>query len=141
MVVEDEDVDFFLVEKIDGFHGGRAAIDREHDIDIELIEAFLQRNRAEPIAIVKSAGKIRLRVPAESGQHLHQQCGGADAVHVVVAINQQPLVVTACLPKPLDGGFHVWNKKRVGQQLEPGVQELADFRLVGNTPVDETLRQ
>ena len=141
MVVEDEDVDFFLVEKIDGFHGGRTAIDCEHDIDFELLEAFFQRNRAEPVAIVESAGKIRLCIPAKTGQHLHQKGGGGDAVHVVVTINQQPLVVTARLPKPLDGGFHVWNKKRVGQQFEPGVQELADLRLVGNTPVDETLRQ
>ena len=140
VVVQHEDVNFFTVEKFDGLDGSGATIDSKHDVHVEFFEAFLQGHGAQAVAAVEAAGQIRLHVPAQLGQHLREQRRGADAVHVVVAIDQQPLVVFPRLPEPLDGGIHVWNQKRVGQQLEPWVQELADFRLAGDAPVDEALR-
>ena len=138
-MVQHQDIDLSVIEKLDGLDSGGAAIDGEHDVGLELLEAFLEGHLAQAVAVVEAAGEVRLYRPAELGQHLHEQRRGADAVHVVVAIYQQPLVVFSCLPEPLDGGIHVWNQVRIGQQLEPWVQELADFGLTGNAPVDEAL--
>jgi len=139
MMVQHEDVDLALVEKLDGLDGGGAAVDGEHDVGLELLKAFLEGHGAQAVAVVEAAGEVRSHGPAQLGQHLSKQRRGADAVHVVVAIDQQPLVVFSRLPEPLDGGVHVWNQERVGQQLEPWIQELADFGLAGDAPVDEAL--
>ena len=78
-------------------------------------------------------------VPAEGAEHFEQQGGGGDAVHVVIAEDDEGFVALAGLEEALDGGGHVGQQERIGQLLEPGLEEAGDGGRLAQAAVEQAL--
>ena len=84
-------------------------------------------------------GQVVVDLPAERAKHFEQQGGGGDAVHVVIAEDDEGFVALAGLEEALDGGRHVRQQERVGQLLEPGLEEGGDGGRFTQAPVQQAL--
>ena len=128
VVVQDDDVHAALAQPGDGVDGGRAAVHREQQRDGEFLQAVLHAVLAEAVAFVHAMRQVVMSRPAEGAEHFEQQRGGGDAVHVVIAEDDEGFVAFAGLEQALDGGGHVRQQERVGQVLEAGLEEVVDGR-------------
>ena len=139
MMVQHDHVHAALAEPGDGGDGGRAAVHGEQQRHGELPEAILHAILAEAVAFVHAMRQVVMDLPAERAQHFEQQGGRGDAVHVVIAEDDERLVALAGLEQALDGGRHVRQQERIGQVLEPGLEEAGDGRWLAQAAIQEAL--
>ena len=92
VMIQHDDIDAALFEPGDGFHGGRTAIHRQQQRGREFLQAILHAVPAEAVTFVHAMGQIVAGVPAEPAEDFEQQRGGSDAVHVVIAEDDQRFV-------------------------------------------------
>jgi len=85
--------------------------------------------------------QIAVNRPAEGLEHFLQQGGGSHAINVVISENYERLIAFARAEEAGDGGFHVWEKERVGELFEPGLEEGADRGRFVQAAVQEALSQ
>ena len=138
-MVQDDDVHAPLSERSDGSDGGRAAVHRQEQGGGELCQAILHGFLGEAVAFIEAMGQVVVDLPAERAQHFEQQGGGGDAVHVVIAEDDEVFAALAGLEEALDGGAHVWQQERVRQLLEPGLEKGSDGGRVTQAPVKQAL--
>ena len=139
VMVQHDDVHAALCERGDGCDGGRAAVHGEQQGGGELRQAILHAVLAEAVAFVHAMRQVVVDLPAERAEHFEQQGGGGDAVHVVIAEDDERFVALAGLEQALDGGGHVRQQERVGQLLEPGLEEGGDGGRFAQAAVQQAL--
>jgi hypothetical protein len=139
VVVQHDDVDAALAQRGDGGDGVRAAVHGEEQGSGELREAMLDAVVAEAVTLVHAMREVVLDVPAERTEHFEQQGGRGDAVHVVIAENDEGFVAVAGLEQALDSGAHVGQEERVGQLLEPGLEEAGDGGWFAQATIQQAL--
>ena len=105
----------------------------------DLREAIVHRFLAEAVAFVHAMRQVIADLPAEGAEDFEQQGGGGDAVHVVIPEDDEGFVALAGLQEALDGGVHVGEQERVGQLLEPGLEEGGDGGRLSQAPVEQAL--
>ena len=123
MVVEHDDIDPALPQPGNGFDGSGAAIQGQEQRGGELSSAVFQAVQAQAVALVQAVREVRIDLPAQGLQDLHEQGGRSDAVHVVIAKNHHRLAALARLEQAVHGRRHVRQGKGVGQVFEPGPEE------------------
>ena len=139
VVVENDDVHAALAERGDGGDGGGAAVHGEQQGGGEFRQAILHAFLAEAVAFIHAMGQVVVDLPAEGAEDFEQQGGGGDAVHVVIAEDDERFVALAGLEQALDGGGHVRQQERVGQLLEPGLEEGGDGGRFAQAAVQQAL--
>src|SRR5690242_254498 len=83
--------------------------------------------------------EIIIRLPAELFEHFAEQRSGSDAVHVVIAKDDERFVAFARLEETFDGDGHVREKKRIGEAFEARLEETRDALQLAKTAVHEAL--
>ena len=139
MVVQDDDVHAALRERSNGGGGGGTAIHGQEQGGRRARQAMVHGLGAQAVAFVHAVGEVGADVPAKGAEDLQQQRGGGNTVHVVVPEDDDGLVAAAGQEKALDGSGHVGQQERVGQVLEPGLEEGCGGGGVSQATVQEAL--
>ena len=105
-----------------GFLHGRNAVVHRHDQLEPLLGKAFQRRAGQTVAVA-ARGQLAAHVCAHAAQALVQDGGGGDAVHIVVTVDDDQLLVLDRLLNARDRLVHIPHKKRVGQRL-PRAQKL-----------------
>src|SRR5215212_10930434 len=75
--------------------------DQFHAIRFEGIQSIF----VEAIAFIKSVRNIAAHISAKRFQRLHEERGGRDAVHIIIAVDRDRLVVLQGITDAIHGGF------------------------------------
>ena len=118
MVVGDDQVDAQLPGVGGLLHGGDAVVHRD-DQGIALVRQFFQRVPVHAVAALGAQGQFAAHLRAQVGEILVQNGGGGNAVHVVVAVNDDGLALLHGAVQPLHRLVHIPDGKRVGQGRFP----------------------
>src|SRR6185436_18087938 len=126
MVVGDDDVDPVLYHLFDLLRSRNAAIDRDEQGAVPLKrklqgvadEAFFQHG---PI------GNVKIHFSADFAEKLGQKGGGGHAVHIVIAINQDRLLLSDGDQDPVDRFIHIGKEIGVEKIRQLGVEKFVDF--------------
>ena len=94
---------------------------------------------AQAVAFFHPVGQIKFHAPAQRAQYLHQQGGGSDAVHVVIAKNHERFILLAGAKKTFHGLLHVRQQKRVGEVFEARCEEVFDGGNFTEAAVEQAL--
>src|SRR5690242_2464542 len=85
--------------------------------------------------------EIGVHLPSERSQHFGEEGRRGDAVHVVVAKNDESFIPFARGEEALDGSAHVRQEKRISKVLEARLEEAGNRLGLAETSVEETLRE
>ena len=118
MVVGDDQVDAQLFGVGGLLHGGDAVVHRD-DQGIALVRQLFQHVLVHAVAALGAQGQFAAHLRAQVGEILVQNGGGGDAVHVVVAVNDDGLAVLHGAVQPLHRLVHIPDGKRIGQGRFP----------------------
>ena len=140
MVIEHDHVHPALLQPGDGGNGGRAAVHRQQQRDWKSFQAILHCLLAQPVAFIQPMRQITMGGPSEPAQDLQQQGRRSHSVHVVIAEDHQRLLALTRSEEPVHGCRHVWKQQRIGQVLEPGLEEVADGRGFTQPAIQKALR-
>ena len=137
MVVGDDDIHAELAGPRDGLGRRDAAVDGQQQARAGRRELLDARDR-DAVAVLEATGQEGLDLGAEQAEHLHRERRRADAVDVVVAVDDD---AAAGGDRALDeraGLRHVPERERVVQRAV-AVQEGARAAGVGQAAPDEHL--
>ena len=119
VVVGDHHVQPQRVGVVHLFHPGDAAVHRYQQAHALVIQA-LDGVAAEAVAVLDAPGNVVHHVCAPALEIVHQDAGGRDAVHVVVAEHGELLPVVQRLLHPRNGLVHILHPQRTdGQPVLP----------------------
>jgi hypothetical protein len=139
MMIQHEHVHATTAQPGDGVHGGGAAIHGKQERRRKFVQAILHAGLAEAIAFVHAMGEIGVYLPAECGEHLSEERGGSNAVHVVIAEDDERFVPFARGEEPFDGGTHIREQKRIGEVFQAWLQEARDRLRFAEPAVEQAL--
>ena len=137
VVVGDDDVDAEprgLAHRLDG---RRPAVHRDDEIRVVVLHAPVERIHAEPVSVLEPVRQERRRDRAEPAEHLDHERGGGDAVHVVVAVDEDGAALLDVRPDHLDGLLHSGQHEGIRHVGEAGLEEGIDVGVGGEPPGDE----
>ena len=141
VMIEDDHVHAVLLQPGNRVHGCGTAIHGQEQGDGEFLQAVLHALLAQTITFVPAMGQIAMDRPTERAQDFDEEGGGRNAIHVVIAEEDERLVLFTRAEKAFDRGGHVREKKRIGQLFEPGLEEAADSRRFTEAAVQKALRE
>ncbi len=139
MVVQDDDVHPKRPGARNDVAGGDPAIGRDHE-GRPALGKHLDRVKAEPIPILEPVGKMPEGVGAEGAESSEQDRGRGDPVDVVVAVNGDPASGPDGLRRAIHRFRHPGEGPRIGQVVEPGVEEPAGLPNGGDAPTPQQRR-
>src|SRR5579884_1268384 len=132
MMVGDDQINAPVLGDLGLLDGGDAAIDGDDELRAGIAN-LLQRLVVQPVPLVNAVRDVEVNVAAQHGDGVPEDGGGGDAVYVVVAIDDDPLLVAHRLGHPLGGFAQVRDRKRIVQALEAGAEEVLAVGRVGDT--------
>ncbi len=103
---------------------GDAAIDGNHHTRAARRD-LAQRVAVEAVALVESAGDVEVRAGAEQREHLHQDGGAGDAVHVVIAVDAYLASRLDRVEDAIDRLGHTGQRLRLVQSCQRGIEKPA----------------
>ena len=130
MVVGDDQIDAELARAPRGVGAADAAVDRDDQRDAVGVQP-LDRRRLQPVAVLQPLGDEVHDVGAEQLERAPQDDGRRDAVHVVVAVDRDPLLARDRRQDAIDRDAHVGEQHRIVQVIERGIQEASGELRVG----------
>ena len=122
VVIGDDQVDAELARAAGRFGAADAAVDRNDQPDAVGVQPF-DRRRLQTVAVAESFRDEVDDLAAEELQRPAQDDRRGDAIHVVVAVDGDPLLAREGLLDPGDRGRHVGEPERVVQVIERRVEE------------------
>ena len=128
VVVGDDDVDSRSAEPRDGSNRSGAAVARDHDLCFRR-DRGVDSGIAQVISVLDPTGNERHRLPAQSTDHAREDRRGADAVHIVVAVDKDQLLLAHSARQALDGFVHREEAEGIVEPIELRTQE--ELRLLG----------
>lgn len=141
MMVEHQDIHAPAGEPFDRRERRGAAIHGEEKRCGEFVEAVFHARLAQAIAFLHSMREIIAHRPAQSAQYLGEQGGRRHPIHIIVAKNDDWLAGFSRAEQPLDGHRHVGQEERIGEVLQPRLDEAGDGLRLAQPPVEEALGQ
>ena len=96
--------------KIHLLHAGDTAIHSDHQVNAPVVQGT-HGVHGEAIAILDAAGDIVTDPSAAAAQIIHQDGGGGDAIHVIVAENGDMLATLQGAADTADGSVHVLHQE------------------------------
>ena len=116
VVVGDDEIDaqFFAQRRLGG--GGDAAVHRDDQADLLPVQ-LADGRLVEAVALLEPAGDIADAPASPAAQEVHQQAGGGDAVHVVVAVDGDLLAPGQGGADTRDGAIHFPQRKGIAEGL------------------------
>jgi hypothetical protein len=124
VVIGDDRVDAEGAQIGDRSHRRRAVVDADHERR-SASARFLDRVRAERVAVGESIRDVPLRASTEHSEEPHEQRRSRDAVDVVVAVHEDRLALRNRPRDPRRRGFHAGEQRRVVQHREPRLEVCA----------------
>ncbi len=121
MVIGDNDIDTERFCLFNRFARVGPAIDGDDQRWAVLFNTSRQRVGGKAVAIVETIGNKCGDLAAQRAQNPDQQCGGANAVGIVVAEHGDFFAVTQRAPNPLNRLVHIRQLKRVAQRAQTTV--------------------
>ena len=129
VVIRDDQVDAELVRPPPGVGAANAAIDGDDQLNAIRVQS-LDRDRQKPITVLQPLGDEMDDIRAEHFECAAQDDGGGDAVHVVVAVDRNPLVAGDRRDNSIDRSAHVGQQHRIVQVIERRIEKApGDFRV------------
>ena len=127
VVVGDHDVDAECRGARHRLDGGDAAIDGD-DQRATAAVGVVDRVERQPVAVAGAVRNPELDLGAQVAQRRVEQIGRGDAVHVVIAVHQDPLAVRDPAVNAFHGAVQVEQRRGIVQVLERRLQEPARVR-------------
>ena len=121
-------------------HAGDAAVHGDDQRDPLLMQGA-HGLRRQAVSVLDAAGNIVAHLPAAAAQIVHQNGGGGDAVHVVVAENGDMLPFLQSGADAADGAVHVLHEKRRKGQRIFNIQKFGGSGAVGDAVGGQNGRQ
>ena len=141
VVVGDDDVDAVLVGKVHHVVGLDAAVEGDEQVDAVLLaelDAFLGDAVAFGVAVGNVVFDVLVGVgTTDFAQEGIDECHGGGAVHIVVAIDHDFLIVDDGFGESVHGFVHVLHQEGVVKLLDIGLKKVARLLHGG----DAALRQ
>ena len=94
----------------------------------------------QPVAVAQPLGDEVHDVGAEQLQRAAEDHGGRDAIHIVIAVNGDPLAARDRGEHAIDRDRHIGEHHRIVQVIERGIQEAARELRVAEAPLAEEPR-
>ena len=116
VVVGDDDVDSRSAEPRDGSNGASAAVTRDHDPGFRR-DRRVDSGIAQVISVLDAPGNERRCLPAQLTDHPRENGRGADAVDIVVAMDEDGLLLPNRAREALDGFVHREKAERIVQPI------------------------
>ena len=120
-------------------HARNAAVHRDHQRHALFMQAAHGVGR-QAIAILNAPGDIVGHLHAPAAQIVHQNHGGRDSVHIIIAKHRHMLVPGNALLDTPDGLVHVPHQKRRMRQTVLPLQKSGRLRSVPYPPGGQHLR-
>src|SRR5580704_18973225 len=121
-MVADDDVDPGGVELSDGVHRASAAIARDYDLGVA-VDGGLDACGAEIVTVGDAMWDEWKCVAAEAANSASEQCGGTDAIYVVIAVYHDHLAVGDGANEALDGDIEATHRQSIVQLIQTGAKE------------------
>ena len=136
VVVADDEVHAALVgvgHLVDGFD---AAVERDDECDATA-DGVVDALERDAVALIVAVGDVVFDRRGVGAEEFVDQRHGRCAVHVVIAINHDPLLVAQSLVEALDSLEHVGHQEGVVQVAEVGVEVVEGLVGGGDTSLHE----
>ena len=111
MVIGDDDIDARFAQRADGLERARAAVARDDEAGAGFARGTYAR-LAQVVAVLQTSRDERNGTRAEVAQRSREERRGADAIDVVVAVNEHRLGVADRAHEPFDGDGRVRQRVR-----------------------------
>ena len=104
-------------------------------------QAIFDTIGAEAVAFVHTVWQIKIHLPAEWPQNFDEERGGGNAVHIIIAKNDERFILFAGAEQSSDSGSHVREQKRVGKVFESRLEKMFNVGRFAETAIEEALRE
>ena len=138
MMVGHDDVNSVLHHFLDLFGGGDAAVDCDEK-RTAVLDGHLQSIAHQAFFEQSPVGYVDKDFSSNVAQKFGQKDGSGHSVDVIVAVDEDVLVVVQSGKNPLDRLVHFGEKFRVVEIREFGVEKFVDFRKGFKPARDENL--
>jgi hypothetical protein len=138
VVVGDDQVHAAVAGDLGLLDGGDAAVDRDDQLRA-LVAQLGQRLGVQAVAFLDAVGDVELGVPAEHADRVPQDAGGRDAVDVVVAVDDDLLLVPDRPGDPVGGLGDAGQGVRVVQGRQRRAEERLAVGRLGDAPAEQDL--
>ena len=129
VMVGDDQIDAVFAGATCGVGAANAAVDRDDQRDAVGMQPIDGR-RLQAVPILDPFGEEVHDVGAEQLERPAKDHRGGDAVHVVVAVDRDPLPPADSRENPIDRRPHVGQRHRIVKMIDRGVQEaVRQFRV------------
>jgi hypothetical protein len=112
VVIGDDQIDAKLARTNRRFRAADAAIDRDHELHTVGVQALDGRG-LQAVAVAQPFRNEVHDVGAEQLERAAEDHRGGDPVHVVVAMDRDPLTSFECTENPIHGHTHVGEQHRI----------------------------
>jgi hypothetical protein len=140
VVVGDDQIDAALFRDLRLLDRGDAAVDGDNELRPGVTD-LLKRLGIQPVAFVDPVGDVEIDLSAQDGDGVPEDGGGGDAVDVVVAVDDDFLLVPHRLGDAIGGLSQVWDRERVVQAFEAGAEEILALGRLLDAAVEQHLGQ
>ena len=141
MVVENDDVYAAFAQPGDGFKSRRAAVHGEQEIGGIFFEAIFHTIATEAVALIHTMREIDIGLKTERAEDLLKQCGGGDAIHIVIAKDDERFAKLARAEQSGDGFVHIRQEKRISEILKARTEKILNGGRIAEAAIDEALRE
>ena len=138
-MIRDDQIDAQLAGADRGVCAADAAVDRNDQRDAVRVEP-LDGRRLQPVPVLQPFRDEVAHVGAEQLEAAAQDDRRRHAVHVVVAVNGDPLLPRNRGQDALDGDAHVRKRHRIVQLVERGVEETRGVLGIGEAALAQQPR-
>ena len=138
MMIKHKHIKVLLAQPCNRAYRSGAAIDSQYEVSSVSFKAVGQGIVAEAIAFLHPVRHVTTDIPTQLRQGLGKKRGSSYTVHVVVAEEDEGLVISAGAVETLDGGTHVRQKEGVCEVAEAGLQKRSSPGGIGQAAVGQT---
>jgi hypothetical protein len=139
VVIENDDVHAALLEPGYGVNGGRAAIHSQQESGGEFFEAVFDGVLAKAVAFVHAMGQVEIDHQSERAQDFKKKGRRGNAVHVVIAEDNERFLFFLSTQQSFDGSGHIREEEWIRQLLQARVKKGGNGDRVAKAAVEETL--
>jgi hypothetical protein len=139
VVIRDDQIDAELSGPAGRIASADAAVDRDDERDALRVKP-LDRRRLQSVPVLQPFGDEVHDVAAEQLERAPQDYGRRDAVHVVVAVNGDPLLACDGRQDPIDRDPHIRERHGIVEVIQAGVQEAGGLLGIAEAPLTQQAR-